>query len=166
MERLVQALAVLAIIVSVAVIATTSAALPPQVASHFVGNGAANGFQSREAYELIMILLAAAIPMSIMLLMAALPRVSPALVNVPNIRAWLSGPRREETIAAMATRGAVAAIIFTFMIAAVHLVVVDANRQVPPHLDPAALGTVIGVFMVLMALWVVGLLYRFRSNAL
>lgn len=164
MDRLFYALAALAIAVSAIVIATTSPALPAVVASHFGAGGVANGYLPRAEYEVSMLALATGIPVSIALLMAALPRALPGLVNVPNVRVWLASPRRDEALASLGAFGAVAATLFTACIAAAHLVLLRANAVSPPHLDPVALGTVLGVFGVAFLVWAIALIRRFHAD--
>jgi|SRR6185503_12112039 hypothetical protein len=164
MNRLFYALAAVAILTSGAVIVGTSAGLPDTVASHFGARGNANGYMSRERYELLMLSLAMGIPFSIAVLMAALPRAVPPLVNVPNVRVWLSSPRRDEALSVLGIHGAIAAILVTACIAGAHLVVLRANEVAPPHLDPAALGAVMGVFGIAMAVWAISLVLRFRAD--
>jgi hypothetical protein len=163
MDRLFYALAALAIAVSAIVIAATAPALPATVASHFGAGGAANGFIPRGEYEVSMLLLATGIPFSITLLMATLPRALPGLVNVPNVRAWLASPRRNEALASLGAFGAIAAILFTACIASAHLVLLRANQVSPPHLDPAALGLVLGVFGLTFLAWAIALIRRFHD---
>jgi hypothetical protein len=163
MGRLAYALALLAIAVSAAVIVTTSADLPPMVASHFAAGGRASGSMPRDDYRLLMLALAVLMPATIMLSLAALPRVAPALVNVPNARVWLTPPHRETTLASLAARGAIAGILLTVFICAVHLLVVRANALTPAHIDADALGGVVGAFMLAIAAWAVALIVRFRK---
>ncbi|HEY7902344.1 MAG TPA: DUF1648 domain-containing protein [Casimicrobiaceae bacterium] len=164
MNRLCYALAVVAVAICATVILTTSAALPATVASHFNAPGDANGYMSRAEYETMMLALATGIPLSLMLLMATVPRIAPALIHVPNLRPWLDSPRRDEAIAVLGAYGAIGAILLTTCIAGVHLVVLRANAQSPPHLDSAALGLVIGGFMLAIALWVIAMALRFRGG--
>lgn len=163
MDRLFYALAALAIAVSAIVIAATTPALPATVASHFGAGGAANGFIPRAEYEVSMLALAIGIPFSIALLMGTLPRALPCAINVPNVRAWLASPRRNEALASLGAYGAVAAILFTACIAAAHLVLLRANSVAPPHLDPVALGVVLGVFGLAFLAWAIALIVRFRG---
>ena len=76
-------------------------------------------------------LLAVAMPLGIVAALALLPRLAPSLVNVPNARAWLAPPHRDETLATLGMRGAVCAILVTAFICAVHLLIVRANATSP-----------------------------------
>ena len=145
MGRLAYALALLAIAASAAVIATTSADLPPLVASHFAAGGAASGSMPRADYRVLMLTLSVVMPAAIILALAVLPRVAPRLVNVPNARAWFAPPHRAA------------------FICAVHLLVVRANAVVPARLDADALGGVVGAFMLAIAAWAIALIVRFRK---
>ncbi len=162
MPRIAVALAIAAILASAAIIAATSPALPPMVASHFVAGGVAAGFQPRVDYALVMLALAITPPVALLLAMGALPRVAPQFLNLPNLRAWLDSPRREEALDVLAVRGAVGAIIVTLSIAAAHLVLLQANLRQPPRLDVVLLGAVVGVFIGAMLVWTAALLHRLR----
>jgi len=162
MGRLLYALAAVTLGVSATVIVVTSAALPASVASHFAAQGYASGYLPRDDYRLLMLGLGVLLPLGILLSLIVLPRVSPALVHVPNIRAWLVPPHRADTQATLGARGALFAIMLSVFICATHLLVVRANAQVPPRLDAGALGSILGVFMLGVALWVIALLLHFR----
>ncbi len=162
MGRLLYALALIVIGASAAVIVTTSAALPPNVASHFGAGGAVNGYLSRDDYRLLMLGLATLMPVVVFIVVGVAPHVSPAMVNVPNLRAWLTPPYREDTLASLGARAAVFAIMLSAFICAVHLLVLRANAEAPPRLDAAALGMLLAVFLGATALWTIALLLRFR----
>jgi len=162
MDRLFYAAAIVAVVASAALVVVTGADLPPMVASHFNAAGDASGFMPRADFQLLMLALAVAIPAALLLSLGALPRIAPALVNVPNLRAWLASSRREEALAALGVQGAVGAIIVTAFIAAVQLLVVAANAHVPARLDAARLGVVVGAFVAALAVWVVAMIIRFR----
>ena len=163
MQRFFHALAFLAVLASAALIAVTSAGLPALVASHFGTGGSVNGTMPRDEYLRLMLALAVLIPAAIVLSFAWLPRVAPGLVNLPNSRLWLMPAHRHATLAALAARGAVGAILVTTFISAVQMLVVRANQVTPVHLDSTALGMVVGAFMLAMAAWVVEMLVRFRK---
>ena len=164
MNRLFYALAAVAIVISGAVIVGTSAGLPDTVASHFGARGDANGYMSRERYEVLMLALGIGIPFSIAVLMAALPRAAPCLVNVPELRAWLASPRRDEALSVLGAYGAVAAILVTACIAGAHLVVLRANEVAPAHRDPGVCGVFVVAVGLAMAIWVITLIRRFRGG--
>jgi hypothetical protein len=117
----------------------------------------------RDDYRWLMLTLAVVMPAAIALALAILPRFSPRLVNVPNVRAWLLAPHREQTLATLGSRGAICAILLTAFVCATHLLVLRANASTPARLDATALAAVVGVFLFAMALWVIALLLRFRK---
>jgi hypothetical protein len=162
MQRMLYALAFLAVLASAAAIAVTSADLPAMVASHFGAGGNVNGTMARDEYLRLMLALAVLVPAAIVLSFAWLPRVAPCLVNLPNRRMWLMPSHRDATLATLAVRGAVGAILVTTFICVAHMLVVRANQATPAQLDSTALGVVVGAFMLAMAAWVVELLLRFR----
>lgn len=162
MGRLACALAVIAIGLSAVIIVATSVTLPSMVASHFAAGGAASGYLSLDDYRMLMLMLCVLLPAVILFSMTLVPRVLPGLINVPNVRAWLAPPHRDETLDVLATRGALLAIVMTLFIAAVHLLIVRANALSPPRLDAGALGLTVGALVLAIVIWVVALLARFR----
>src|ERR1700720_60072 len=72
--------------------------LPEVLGSHFAGNGAVNGWQSKAAFfttELSVVVLAAVVGFGIPRILGAMPV---SLINLPNKEFWLSPERRAETL--------------------------------------------------------------------
>jgi hypothetical protein len=144
-----------------AFILATGAGMPPLVASHFDGEGAANGFMSREGYLAFMLVLAVGLPIVFVAFQRLLHAIAPRYLNVPHRDYWLAPERRAETIAYMEgylLRFAWALAIFLVL---VHACVVDANRSTPPRLSPALFLPTLGAFLVFVAGWIIALYRRF-----
>ncbi|HEX5737882.1 MAG TPA: hypothetical protein VFY22_05180 [Hydrogenophaga sp.] len=139
----------------------TSRDLPPIVASHFDGTGAANGFMSSEFYTWFMLAFVVGLPLLLTYLPAFVFNRSSARFNLPNEAYWLAPERRQETVSFlcrhMARFGMLLALLFCYS----HWLVVQANVQVPPRLStPWFMGGLI-VFVLSIILWAGVLLGRF-----
>lgn len=135
--------------------------LPPIVASHFDGSGAANGFTTRRAYLAVMLLMVTGIPTVMVMMARFLHRLSPRYINVPYRDYWLAPGRREATLAYMAAYLASFAWVLVLFLCFVHWRVVEANRLQPPHLSPAWFVPALVAFVVVAGFWMVALYRRF-----
>jgi hypothetical protein len=141
-------------------VALTADLLPDRVASHFGWSGGANAFAARGTYLAVVVAAGVLAPA----LLAVSVRLFPGALNVPHRDHWLAPERREATLAYLTAHAAwLAALLSTFVLA-VHLLVVAANRRVPPQLDSRALLVVLGIFLVAMLGWVAALVHRFRRD--
>jgi uncharacterized membrane protein len=136
-----------------AILYATADSLPAQVASHFDAGGYVNGYMARSNYLLFMSLVTFGVPLLIVELNIVLPRFAPRLVRIPARDYWLAPERRAETIASIATSGMLTASLITAFMIAVHLLVVEANRRSPPHIDNQLLWVLLGVLVVGMLAW-------------
>ena len=162
MNRLLVLLLVVLVAVAVAVVAATSSDLPARVAVHFGAGGAANGWQSRDGYQAWMLALVVALPLSLVALLAWLPRIGACLTNIPNKDYWLAPERREGTFERLTRFAALLGVLMVVFLTAVHLVVVEANQSSRPTLPTAPFVSVMLGFAIAMIAWVVALTYGFR----
>jgi len=137
-----------------AILALTANLLPPQVASHFDAAGVARGFMARSDYLLFMLAMTIGVPLLIAATTALLPRLVPVdKLRLPNRDYWLAPERRDATLAGLTTSGlGMASIVAAFLIA-VHVMVIVANRQLPPRLDSTTLWFLVGALVVSSVLW-------------
>jgi hypothetical protein len=141
----------------------TSRGLPPVVASHFDGSGAANGFMTREYYTLLMLALVVGMPLLLVYLPAFAFSGPEAKINVPNRDYWLAPERRQATVCFLRRHIARFGTLLLLLLCYVHWLVVQANAQVPPRLSsPWFMGGLI-VFVVLSIIWAAVLRGRFRK---
>jgi uncharacterized membrane protein len=165
MNRLLLLILVVAIAAAVAIVAATSADLPARVAVHFGSGGGANGFQSRDGYELWMIGLVVALPLALVVIIAGLPRIGACVANIPNKDYWLAPVRREGTFERLTRFATLLGILMVVFLTAVHLVIVEANGSARPTLPQTPFIVVMLGFAVAMIAWVVALTYGFRRPA-
>ena len=137
-----------------AILALTANLLPEQVASHFGSGGVASGFMARSDYLLFMLVMTLGIPLLIAVFTVLVPWLVPIdKLRVPNRDYWLSPERRQATMAGLATSGLGMASIVALFLIAVHLLIISANRQAPPHLDSATLWALVGALVVASVFW-------------
>jgi hypothetical protein len=141
----------------------TSSWLPATVASHFQGDGSANGFMQRASYIRFMLTFVLGLP----LLLAAVSRFAfgnpDARINLPNRQYWLAPERRDETVSYLRRHLTRFNSVLVVFLCYVHWLVVRANQVQPPHLSsPGMLGG-LGAFGVFTIVWTRSLLRRFRN---
>jgi uncharacterized membrane protein len=165
MNRLLVILLFVLIAVAIAVVAATSTDLPARMAVHFGASGVANGWQSRDGYEITMIALIVALPLLLVATLGWLPRIGACMANIPNKDYWLAPARREGTFERLTRFAALLGVILVVFLTAVHLVVVEANTSPRPTLPTTPFIAVMLAFAVAMIAWVVALTYGFRRPA-
>ena len=146
-----------------ALLLATAGRLPARVASHFDGEGRADGWTSRTAY----LVTAAAVPLALGALFASLPLIFRKLparhINLPHRDYWLSPERKSATIATLGRWMAAPACMLVVFFAELHLATLFANQMEPPRLSGGLLlSATIGLLIALMA-WVAGFVLRFSD---
>lgn len=142
---------------------STTAALPEYVASHFRGDGMADGFMRRDIYRWFMLVFAVGLPLVLVGLMAYLPSYVPRATNIPNRDFWFAPERREQTLAYLAQCALQLGCLFTVFACGVHWLVIQANAVKPPRLANGPFLTMLVLFLVILGVWTVALLRRFRK---
>ena len=145
----------LAILVETAVIflLLSGSAMPERVASHFAGDGAANGFMPRNIYLGLMVGLAVALPFLLALPGWLMGRLPASLIQLPNREYWLAPERRADTLAFMTHWSAIFGAFVTVFLCYVHWLVVEANKVAPPHLATRPLVAGLVGFVICTFVW-------------
>ena len=143
----------------------TAGMLPERLASHFDGGGAAKGFSTRSEYLKFIYTFTLGLPPAIVMLVSAMVRIAPALVNVPHREYWMAPERRDQTFAFLAHHAVWIGILLLLFLSYVHWLVVAANLTVPAHLDGASIYGGLGVLLLAMAGWVAVLFGKFKAPA-
>jgi hypothetical protein len=164
MRRLSLLLFVTLMIASAAYIVGTNGQLPPRVAMHFGSGGQVSGSVAREGYLLLSVGFATLFPLFLVASIAGLPLISSRGVRLPNRDYWLAPARRDETLAAMGAFGGFLGCVMTVFAAAMHYVILEAHRSVPPQLPEPLFWTVLGGFFVATISWQALFFLRFRST--
>lgn len=135
--------------------------LPDVVASHFNGRGGANGWQTKQAFfqvliivSVVMVVIGFAIPKLISLLPTQ-------LINVPNKNYWLAPERSAETMAFFETTFAwFACALFLFTILVFdYAIQINLHPQNPP--SPDRFWFILVGFLVFMFAWTIRMLLKF-----
>jgi hypothetical protein len=143
-------------------ILATGTLLPPTVASHFAGSGAADAFMSRAGYLGAMCFFAAGIPALMVFWTERTIRRAPQRINLPQREYWLAPERREATLRAITARMMVFGVGVSALIAFAHWEVVQANLREPPQLAAERFLAVLGLFGLATAVWLYRVYARFR----
>jgi uncharacterized membrane protein len=138
--------------------------LPAYVASHFAGDGTANGYMPRSAYVAFMLVVTISLPLVIFASARILPSVPPSLLNLPHREYWLAMERRDATYAYLSDHTAYFATLLAVFLGFVHWRVVAANGLHPPVLEPVAFVAGLIVFLVALVAWIAVLAAHFRRN--
>ena len=162
MIQLARPLFILLLVVSATLIIATTGQLPAQVASHFGAGGAANGAMTRSGYLIFMLAFAVGLPIMMVLGMAVLPRLRPTSINIPHREYWLDPARRDATLRYIEAQAYWLGSLMTVFIAAIHLLLIEANATQPPRLPGAPFGALMAMFVAALALWMVMLIMHFR----
>jgi hypothetical protein len=140
----------------------TTRYLPPTVATHFGGNGQANGWMSREGYLVFMLGFTIGISAFVSFVVGTLPRQFPQWTNVPNRDYWLSNERRQESWLFLSAHGKRLGCLIIMMMLGMHYTILIANHMRPPTLPLSTFTSVLIGFSLAPVWWVVRLHRRFR----
>ena len=138
--------------------------LPEQMASHFAGDGTADGFQSKPAFFGLMgavLALMALVTFGLPLLFARIPV---AWFNLPNRDHWLAPERAEETRTSVRSFLAWFGLATLLLIAAVLEMVYAANLSGTNRLE-GPFGWILGAYLGFVIAWMVLFYRRFARRS-
>ncbi|MFO1324029.1 MAG: DUF1648 domain-containing protein [Burkholderiales bacterium] len=163
MAALPRLLFVLVLVVVPVLVYATTGTLPERVATHFGRGGLANGWMTRDGYLVFMLAFTTLVPLFVVAMTGLIPRMATSQGMVANREYWLAPPRREDTLAWLASHACWLGLTLSVFLGAVHLLVLEANARVPARLDEAYLFALLGVLVVAVLAWAIGLRTRFRK---
>jgi serine/threonine-protein kinase len=138
--------------------------LPERVATHFDGSGKPNGWMHRDNAALLMVGFETLMPAIFLGIAYAIYFIPSQFINIPHREFWLAPDKREASIAFVArSTAAFSLAISLFFIGMNHLTYL-ANQS-GGNLNPLWFWTLMACFLVFTALWVLGLMLRFRIPA-
>ncbi len=140
--------------------------LPDRVATHFNGSGEPNGWMSRSTSQTFMLVFGFVFPLFIVGLCYATRFLPASLVNIPNRQYWLARERRTETANYLVGHSLWLACLMVGFVTGIQYSIVQANRQIVPHLATSVLLEVVVPFIAGTAIWVIVLLRHFRKPSL
>jgi hypothetical protein len=140
MNRILGVALVVVIAAALTVITATSEALPPVVATHW-GLDGPNGWMSREWYTIFIDAFALGLPLTLLLLVGALPHVMPRAAKLPHRDYWFAAERRAATLRELGRRALLQALGGAVLALGVHLLVLvkNASGNAPPIAVPIVL---------------------------
>lgn len=154
----------LALVLAAAFVYATSGSLPPVVASHFAVGGNADGFMPRDDYLSLMLGVTIGVPLLVVFLSGSVRLIPIGLINLPNRDYWLDAERASETLAYLASRGAVLGSLVAAFMGFVHWLVLLANQRQPPHFPESMFLPGSLLFLALLVAWLIAFIARFRRR--
>ena len=145
-----------------AIVWVTSGALPDRVATHFGGDGLANGWMTRDGYRVFMLALGTLAPLFAVLVSGFAPRAAASRGRVPNADYWLAPARRAATLTGMVNHACWLGCAMVVFFTAMHLLLLEANAAQPPRLPERPFVALLVGFLVVLAVWMFALRARFR----
>jgi uncharacterized membrane protein len=137
--------------------------MPQRMASHFAADGSVNGWQSRDAFFVLMMLVTSTSAIVGFLAPRQIAAKSNARINLPHRDYWLAPERREETMRFIsATMAWFACGILLVLISGTFLAL-QANLAPDHHFNSAAMLAVLGVFLVSLFGSLLGFVRHFRN---
>jgi uncharacterized membrane protein len=136
--------------------------LPDRLASHFGASGIPNGWMTKSQFFItfaIVLLPALAVEFWVSHRIAKNPD---ARLKLPNKEYWLAPERRVATSNFLAYHSLWLACLAVCFVSGLELSILQANRQLPPHLPMAALLAAVGPFLAGTVFWVLVVMRHFR----
>ena len=121
--------------------------MPRRMASHFAADGRANGWQSREAFFVLMILMSASSAVVCFLAPRQIAAKANARINLPNRDYWLAPERREETMRFIAAMMAWFGCGILFVLISGTFLALQANLAPDHRFNSQAMLAVLGGFL-------------------
>jgi uncharacterized membrane protein len=151
----------------IAVVWVTLKRLPPVVASHFDAAGVPNGWSSRTAYALLLMIVGIILPLGITGLITSLTRRGPARLNIPARDYWTRPEHSQEAVFRVRSYVWWLACIMAGTALLIHWLVLAAHAHQPPRLRTSAVLLVLSAALLGLGGWAAGwyrLLRRPRSG--
>jgi serine/threonine protein kinase len=143
-------------------LAWTAPLLPGRVASHFGGEGQANGWMSRPGYLLFVGLL----PLVLAGIFWGISRLSnryPSLINIPRRDYWLAPERREATATLLQWWLLWLGCLMVVFFSCLHFLTLEANNASPAQLPMGPFLFVIISFLLALIIWITSFLMHFAE---
>lgn len=152
-------------IVFIGCLALTAGSLPERVATHFDLSGQPNGWMSRSTHLAFIAGFGLVMPLVVVGVCFALRFAPESSINIPHRKFWLAPERRAETISFVFRHSLWLACGTVAFVTGVHLLVVQANSQIPAQLPLAPILAWAGCLIVGIAVWAGLMLRHFKHPA-
>ncbi|MEP7329340.1 MAG: DUF1648 domain-containing protein [Betaproteobacteria bacterium] len=143
------------LVIVVAVIIGTAGALPDRVASHFGAGGLANGWMSRNGYVAFMVGFTVAVPLIVVTMTGLLPGMARTSRNIPHHDYWFAPSRRAASAARLVSHACLLGVLMVVFFGGLHMLVLLANADQPARLNEPVFFSMLAVFLVGIAVWIV-----------
>lgn len=137
--------------------------MPQRMASHFAADGSANGWQSRDAFFVLMLLVTSTSAIVGFLAPRQIAAKSNARINLPHRDYWLAPERREQTMRYISATMAWFACGILFVLISGTFLALQANLAPVHRFNSEAMLVVLGGFLIGLLGLLVGLVRRFRK---
>ena len=137
------------------------------VASHFDSAGQANAWMDRSTYLIFSIAVGIGLPVFIIgggYVLRFLPDKY-GMLNIPHRDYWLAPERRDETFKCIFRFFLRVGCLEAIFLVGFQLLMVQANRQTPPHLSMSLVWGLTGCFLTIVAVWLGALIRHFMHVA-
>ena len=135
------------------------------VATHFDLAGQANAWMPRSTYLIFSIAFGIGLPVFIIGSGYVLRFLPVGPLNIPHRDYWLAPERRDETFDCLFRFFLRVACLEAIFLVGVQLLIVQANRQTPPHLSMSLVWGLTGCFLTIAAVWCGALFRHFKHGA-
>lgn len=152
------------LVIAVVYLLATLAQLPASVATHFRGDGYANGYMTQRGYQLFMLFFTVGLPLLLVGLIGHLPASYSRWSNLPHRDYWFAPARRADSLAFLRRLSYWFGNLMVLFAMGLHRLVLEANAQTPPRLDNASFLIFMLLFLLGLVMWVVVLLRRFGKS--
>jgi len=137
--------------------------MPQRMASHFAADGSVNGWQSRDAFFVLMLLVTSTSAIVGFLAPRQIAAKTNARINLPHRDYWLAPERREQTMRFIAATMAWFACGILFVLISGTFLALRANLAPDRRFNSAAMIGVLGVFLVCLLGSLLGFVRHFRN---
>lgn len=140
----------------IAVVMVTIGRLPPVVASHFDAAGLPNGWSSRPAYALLLVVVGVLLPLGVTALIVGLTRGGPARLNIPARDYWTRPEHSQEAVLRVRAYVWWLGCIMAGAALLIHWLVVAAHAHQPPRLSTGTFVLVLCAVLLGIGAWTAG----------
>ena len=137
--------------------------MPQRMASHFAADGSANGWQSRDAFFVLMLLVTSTSAIVGFLAPRQIAAKANARINLPHRDYWLAPERREQTMGYISAMMAWFACGILFVLISGTFLALRANLAPYHRFNSAAMLAVLGVFLAGLFGSLLGFVRHFRK---
>lgn len=138
--------------------------LPPVMAAHFAANGAANGFQPKELFFILMLVILGVSAFVAFVVPIILSSKPPDRLNLPNKSYWLAPEHRQETFRFFRTQMAWFGCAILFVLLYGTSLAINANLNADHRFDSISMFYVIICFVLFTLVWVISFVRHFNNN--